>query len=277
MGFIYCWRNQINNKLYIGQTKRTVKIRWQQHLEQTKYNIKHDAFHNAIRKYGADKFILDWVYEIDNQYLSAYEINYIKIYNSKTPNGYNMTDGGEAGTGRLPGYEIDEKLLRIYKILDRDFNVIFEGHFKQLNKEYNLQYDCESYRQKARSKYKIFLDNYFIIRDDEEITEDMKSLIFQIPKDITLKDHSNNIKQKKMTDAARKINSSREHTAAAREARKIPIAIVNESGEVINTYNSIVECADNTGVGKSQIGGYIKDEKYHKVKRIGFKCKFIKL
>ena len=38
MGFIYVIRNDVNNKLYIGQTTYNLDRRWQQHLSKSKTN-----------------------------------------------------------------------------------------------------------------------------------------------------------------------------------------------------------------------------------------------
>ena len=64
---IYCIRNKINNKYYIGQSI-DIKNRWKEH----KYNLRHNKhvnnkLQNAWNKYGeknkVQKLGLDW-YEI---------------------------------------------------------------------------------------------------------------------------------------------------------------------------------------------------------------------
>ena len=32
-GYIYKITNRVNNKVYIGQTRRTIEIRWKQHIK----------------------------------------------------------------------------------------------------------------------------------------------------------------------------------------------------------------------------------------------------
>lgn len=55
MGFIYQCTNLINNKIYIGQTTRSLKERKAEHL----HKVINDGtyFHNALLKYGADNFV----------------------------------------------------------------------------------------------------------------------------------------------------------------------------------------------------------------------------
>lgn len=100
MAIIYCYTNQINGKKYVGQTINP---------EQRKSQHKSSAFnpqdadyeallHRAFRKYGYDSFIYEILVDIkDNDFdlLNELECYYIQKLNSKTPNGYNILDGGE--------------------------------------------------------------------------------------------------------------------------------------------------------------------------------------
>ena len=53
MGVIYCIENMINGKKYVGQTKRTVKTRWTEHI-----NKKSRCWFlgRAIQKHGTSNF-----------------------------------------------------------------------------------------------------------------------------------------------------------------------------------------------------------------------------
>lgn len=99
MGIIYCFTNKINQKKYIGQTINPQQ-RYNAHKSNYK-NIKNKEYdsllHRAFRKYGFDNF----TYEIlvkdinDINILNELEIYYIKYFNTKTPNGYNVEIGGK--------------------------------------------------------------------------------------------------------------------------------------------------------------------------------------
>lgn len=60
MGCIYKITNQINGKIYIGQTKYTSEWRWKTHLRDAfdeksqNYNV---ILHRAIRKYGIENLL----------------------------------------------------------------------------------------------------------------------------------------------------------------------------------------------------------------------------
>ncbi len=94
MGCIYKITNIINNKLYIGYTTATLKERMRRHKND---DINHNTLlGRAIKKYGWENFKYEVVvYEDDKEKLLELEQYYIKYFNSKMPNGYNMTDGGE--------------------------------------------------------------------------------------------------------------------------------------------------------------------------------------
>lgn len=89
--YIYKITNKLNNKAYIGITKRNPKVRFWEHLKYSR--IKVSAITKAIKKYGKEKFIFEVIYEgID--YIQK-EADFIKIFNTLAPNGYNLTTGGE--------------------------------------------------------------------------------------------------------------------------------------------------------------------------------------
>jgi hypothetical protein len=55
MAFIYKIINDINDKVYIGKTVKTIKVRWQQHLLQERKNktqANKRALYSAMNKYG---------------------------------------------------------------------------------------------------------------------------------------------------------------------------------------------------------------------------------
>ena len=64
-GYIYKVTNNINNKVYIGQTSTSIEKRWTQHKSaaRTAKNNK-IIFYNAINKYGEDNFTIDVIYEV---------------------------------------------------------------------------------------------------------------------------------------------------------------------------------------------------------------------
>jgi len=110
---IYKAENKINGKIYIGQTQSDLNHRISQHLcERRSY------FHNALHKYGKEKFKWEIIEYCDSkEELNEMEFHYIKQYDSFKPNGYNLTLGGEGNTGRKFGKEFCKKQSDLKKAL----------------------------------------------------------------------------------------------------------------------------------------------------------------
>jgi group I intron endonuclease len=97
----YLIKNIINQKLYVGITCHTIKQRFIRHLNDAKNHCNPTSiFHRAIRKYGKRAFRIKIlkIFESKVKALKA-EIYFIKKFNSKVPNGYNLTGGGEGAFG----------------------------------------------------------------------------------------------------------------------------------------------------------------------------------
>lgn len=97
MGSIYIIKNNINNKVYIGQTIQALNIRLQNHKMASR--IEDTKFYRAMRKYGEDNFFIELLETVSNDKLDERERYWIKEYDSYY-NGYNSTLGGN-GTPRI--------------------------------------------------------------------------------------------------------------------------------------------------------------------------------
>lgn len=120
-GYIYMIKNTLNNKVYIGQTKRSPETRFKEHLKLLKSN-ENQTIHKAIKKYGKDNFYYIILAEgIDSlEKLDDLEVYYIKKYNSMIPNGYNLCPGGNLWrNSRKAKKRFDddkvEKIIKLYK------------------------------------------------------------------------------------------------------------------------------------------------------------------
>jgi len=90
---IYKATNQINNKIYIGQTSGLLETRKRQHINRNNNNKIY--FHNAIHKYGADNFSWEVIRICDSiESLNAWEQYYILYYKS-IGECYNLRSGGK--------------------------------------------------------------------------------------------------------------------------------------------------------------------------------------
>ena len=104
---IYKITNKINGKVYIGQS-RDIDARWRQHIN-AKDNF---AIHNAIKKYGEENFCFEVLLECPAEMLNDWERDMIALYDCISPNGYNLTEGGE---GYHYSEEIKHKISEVKK------------------------------------------------------------------------------------------------------------------------------------------------------------------
>ena len=102
MGYIYKIYNNINQKIYIGQTSKSRPTdRWSQHKSDSK-NLRtgdNSALHLAMNKYGVEHFFFEIIEEVDNFALDEREIFWIAKENSQVPNGHNISSGGSVPRG----------------------------------------------------------------------------------------------------------------------------------------------------------------------------------
>jgi group I intron endonuclease len=113
-GYIYKITCKANGKVYVGQTLRSILIRFKQHVRCAENGTDNYIFHNAIRKYGAKNFSYEELerYEDENKdslktVLDEAEKRIIKQYDS-FKSGYNSNTGGVSFTGSIEeeGYMI---------------------------------------------------------------------------------------------------------------------------------------------------------------------------
>lgn len=174
MGEIYMATNKISGKSYIGQAKCYVnceggfkiwgtKNRWKSHVYEAKSNHDHCiVLNSAIRKYGEDNFKVRMLIKCDINKLNYFEIEYIKIFDTILPNGYNVLKGGGQRTQtsdetreKLRNANLGKKmsiLTKLYIAIDR----IEKFHDKTLPR----------YIKKLESKNNKFMIKYPIINNE---------------------------------------------------------------------------------------------------------------
>ena len=122
-GIIYSAYNVIEEKYYIGQTRTHRRSRdkfipfgtigrWDEHLDEAKNPhllCQSRLLNNAIRKYGKTSFVVKTVCECTIDELDDMEIKFVSQYNSLSPNGYNLTSGGQV-KNRIVAPELRKRL-----------------------------------------------------------------------------------------------------------------------------------------------------------------------
>ena len=96
-GVIYLITNLIDGKQYVGLTTTSLNERWERHLDQA-FRKEASLVHKAIAETGKENFtikIIDFSSSLED--LRDKERKWIKDLKTLTPNGYNVSKGGEFG------------------------------------------------------------------------------------------------------------------------------------------------------------------------------------
>ncbi len=104
--YIYKITNLINNKLYVGQSSKTIN-------ESESYFGSGKIIRRSIEKYGIENFKKEILCKCDSkEELDVKEMYWIEKLNSMIPIGYNLTSGG----GGVVGYKhTDKAIIKISK------------------------------------------------------------------------------------------------------------------------------------------------------------------
>lgn len=94
-GFIYKYTSP-SGKSYIGQTVQSLEERARNGKGYRKCGI----FYKAIIKYGFENFRVEILEEAPIDLLDEKEKEWISFFETQTPSGYNLTNGGEGGKTR---------------------------------------------------------------------------------------------------------------------------------------------------------------------------------
>lgn len=93
-GVVYLIQNLVNGKKYVGQTIKTVKERFNEH------SWENTIISKAIRKHGKENFRYGVIKSCaSKEEMDYWEKFFIAALKTKSPLGYNLTDGGEGVVG----------------------------------------------------------------------------------------------------------------------------------------------------------------------------------
>lgn len=99
LGQVYIVYCEANEKIYVGQTIKDLKLRWRQHCKPSTRLRKgrSSVFAHAIHKYGKQNFLVQSVSEaVDKEQLDNLEKVWVLLFrSSENKFGYNRTLGGD--------------------------------------------------------------------------------------------------------------------------------------------------------------------------------------
>lgn len=132
---IYIIKNDLNNKVYIGQAKNVCK-RFQAHCKPSSALIENDLVAKAIQKYGKSHFWVE-ILESDIDNYNEREQYWIDKYDSIRPNGYNILSGGEEPPV-LAGIKHPESKFTEYDLQGLIYDLEYSDlSYRQLAQKYN--------------------------------------------------------------------------------------------------------------------------------------------
>lgn len=103
---IYKVTNNVNGKIYIGQTIRTIDERISEHQRK-----KNSLIGKAIKRYGIESFTIESIETVTTiEMLNNREIYWIKHFKCMVPNGYNQCVGGNNTMGFTHREESKQKM-----------------------------------------------------------------------------------------------------------------------------------------------------------------------
>ena len=156
-GEIYKITNLITNKMYVGQTRSHYLNkgkyrpfgymgRFKSHICESKSIDKHKAcryLNSAFNKYGIENFKCELIITCEINQLDDYEREYICELNTRYPNGYNLTNGGQKC-----GFEKGKKIILEEEIKPKPItNMILNSNLKRTEKTKQLiSYRLKEYK-----------------------------------------------------------------------------------------------------------------------------------
>lgn len=159
---VYCCENLVNGKVYVGETKRTLRERWMCHkyaIQNHKNKKINMAIYDAIIKYGMNNFsisILEKDFENDKerQEREKYWISKLNSFvDSENSNGYNMTTGGRINNSscKEKSKRVKETCLKRYGCLPIEKDVVRKKALETNRKNHGgiLAFQQEKYRKKG--------------------------------------------------------------------------------------------------------------------------------
>lgn len=121
MAYIYSITNTINQKSYIGLTRKDNPTdRWKEHIRNASANTLNYPIYVAMRKYGTHNFRFRILEECGEDKVAERERHFIQELNTYGDKGYNATTGGEGWINEDKKKPVSVYTLEGEKIADYD-------------------------------------------------------------------------------------------------------------------------------------------------------------
>lgn len=242
MGYVYKITNKITNKCYIGVTvQHNYNGRWRKHINCLKYKEGCPLLKKSMEKHGVENFKFEILIICFDEDVVKFEKEYIKRFNSQTPNGYNILSGGQIGDGHV-GFKHRPESIEKMKASVRKFKEANPNHY-------------ETYRERHQASMKT-INISECVKKSEKFQKAMAERRAKKAKGSTLSDET----KKKISESLKKYYTNNDHPAisnktieAIKKALSKPIAQYTKEGVLVKEYPGISEAGRTSGVKQSNI------------------------
>lgn len=227
--------------MYVGKMSKTVK-------DSKSYMGSGSLIKKAIKKYGIENFVKEILEEnVAKEELSIREMFWIQKLNTKLPNGYNLTEGGEGTLGIKRTKSQIEKHRKA--IIGKKLSEETRKKMSKAHKGKKLSIEHVMNLTKALTGRKLSPEHVKKVADGnrgKKLSEEQKRMISEFHKG-------------KPTSEETKIKMSLSNKA------KVEIQLLSLDGKVVATYESIKEAIRQTGAVSSNVFRCLSGErKTHK-------------
>lgn len=258
MGYVYKITNKITNKCYIGVTVQSdCNRRWNKHINCLKYKEGCPLLKKSMQKHGVENFKFEILIICFNEDVVKFEKEYIKKYNSQTPNGYNILSGGQIGDGHVGFKHRPETIEKVKESLRK---------FKEANPNH-----YETYRERHQAIMKT-INFSECVKKSEKFQKAMaeRRVTGVTFSDETKKKISEGLKEYYKKSESKTISNKTKD--AIKKALSKPIAQYTKEGILLREYKSITEAGEISGIKRPNIQRSLYD---HTKTAGGFVWKFI--
>ena len=235
MGFIYKITNTVNGKGYVGITILPDAIRrYQNHMSAIRHGKGCPMLQKAVKKYGEEAFKFEVLIICFDEDVYKYENEYITKYNTMSPNGYNILEGGQNICTFL-GKTHSEETRKILSEKAKEYNNRPEVKERQrqiaikLNEKYKNGDISEKWKQAIANRSKPRIKN-------KDLTEEQRQKLSRFS-----------------TEYFADSDNRKKHSNAMRKANGRKVEQYTKENMLIATYDSIVEAHEKTQIHGNSI------------------------
>jgi group I intron endonuclease len=215
VGKIYKISNNFDEQLYIGQTWRDLEKRWKRHCMPGSGCLK---LRNSIQAHGKENFKIEVIWEggCTQEELDKKEVEFISLFKTLSPFGYNLQEGGRGGSH---SGETREKMSEARK-----------GEKHPMFGKKHTEESIQKMRESKKGQKPCIGEKHHMFG----------------------KNHTEETRQK-LSEALKGRKQSEETIAKQNEAKSKSVRQISLDGVLISVFDSMKQAAETLGIHKTAI------------------------